>query len=283
MTTRPRNWDLHDGNEAVERMPDMTFYPDDPDGPETVQEAVDALVESCRDLWEVAGLPVAQAAAGKVAEGIEAWHDWWKPMDLSGPWTASWREPFLPWLRRTLEEAFQAFAWSFRTREDRAVFGGTKPTFILQDEAPLAKLDPAKFTVPLPGSFALSGMLHRDLVVQAAAIEATKARAERVGLDWDDIVRRAHEDPRDGTEAQAVRRAYEEAMDAGIRDGTIRVHEPRSFLDGITGDYLVDDGEDEVPESPWSPDSGIARREHDPHFWEGLATPPEAFREDPEG
>lgn len=259
MSLNRPDWGLRDrpvSSDPLEYERETGFYPDDPDGPETFEEAVDALVASVRDLWEITGLPVAQAAADKLQAGVDTWRDWWKPMDLSGHWTKGWTpEPtvFAEICRRIWETIKEGFMGKGPSPELRGIRGMT-PDLFIRDEvqafpgdrvdafrysiASFAKRDRAEdletpFSIGYRAAMGYAGSLglQRDLVAQAAAIEVIKVKAERVGLDWDDIVRRAREDPHAGKESEAIRRAFEAAMDEGIRDGTIAVHEPRGFLD----------------------------------------------------
>lgn len=236
------------------------LYPEDPDGPETLAEACQALHDALVDLWGMTGLPVAQAAADKLQAGVDTWRDWWKPMDLSGHWTKGWTpdETLLEMIGRKLHEAFRRAFDGTRGGKDLHGIQGMRPAFTVQDEIvqPGGMGDALRYSlVPGLGSLgqAFPHHLFRDTIAQAAAIEVIKVKAERVGLDWDDIVRRAREDPRDGTESEAIRRAYETAMDEGIRDGTIEVHEPRGFLD-----FAIFDPADFIKVDPAVPPGVIA-------------------------
>jgi len=98
--------------------PDFGFRPqdaqDDPfweEGTEphpTFPEAAQALHASLVDLWEITGLPVAQAAADKLQAGVDTWRDWWKPMDWSGPLTAHWPETWTQRLSRLMGDGLRA-------------------------------------------------------------------------------------------------------------------------------------------------------------------------------
>lgn len=84
------------------------LWDDDPEGPETFQEAAQAFHEALVGLWEVTGLPVAQAAADKIQAGVDTWRDWWKPMDWSGPLTAHWPETWVQRISRLAGDSLRA-------------------------------------------------------------------------------------------------------------------------------------------------------------------------------
>lgn len=221
--TRRRYVGLDPAHEDAEPI---VLYLDDPGGPETFEEALDAFVASCRDLWEVMAVPVAEKAAVKLQAGVDTWRDWWKPMDLSGPWTAGWtrNETVAAMVRRLLidpwKETFRRACLGNQAAPPLTGIRGLRPFSVIVDEA----IPPGKFGIIRTGLTPEQMARHRaEIPFPKAAFEAN-----RIAYPLPDM-------PEGMT--------LEEWMD---------VHRPsRGFLDAATGDYLVDDGEDEVPESPW--------------------------------
>lgn len=134
---------------AHEDADPIVLYLDDPDGPETFEEALDAFVASCRDLWEVMAVPVAEKAAVKLQAGVDTWRDWWKPMDLSGPWTAGWtrNETVAAMVRRLLidpwAETFRRACLGNQTAPPLTGIRGLRPFSVIVDEA----IPPGKFGI----------------------------------------------------------------------------------------------------------------------------------------
>lgn len=118
-----------------------SIYPDDPEGPETLEEALDALVASLRDLWHVSG---AETALGRLVErlddGLVAWAEWWKPMDLSGHWTKGWTpdETLVAMIRRLLidpwAEVFRRAYLGNQTAPPLTGIRGMAPHLVIRDE-----------------------------------------------------------------------------------------------------------------------------------------------------
>lgn len=132
-----------------------SIYPDDPEGPETLEEALDALVASLRDLWAVSG---AETFLGRLVarldDGLVAWADWWKPMDLSGHWTKGWtpEETVAAMIRRLLidpwAEVFRRAYLGNQTAPTLTGIRGMTPSFVIRDE--VAQFETNRIAYPLP-------------------------------------------------------------------------------------------------------------------------------------
>lgn len=197
----------------------MGIYPDDPDGPETFEEALEAFRASLRDLWHVAGVPVAQAAADRLQAGVETWRAWWKPMDLSGPWTAGWT-PEAKLLAEIWKEIWAGIREAFMGKgpgpELRGI-QGLRPDLTILDEEANFRTNTIRMGVDLPDGMTFAQYVDAHQIRPRYGIIST-------GLTPDQMARHRAEIPFPQAETN------------------------RAFQDVTTGEWMVDDGEDAIDE-----------------------------------